>query len=77
MHRKMTGLYCVTLEDADCTIYSTYNTDNLEDAISTTSNFYGASRDYLESIHYRKCACVSILKRDDNGDYNSIASFIR
>ena len=73
----MPGLYCVTLEDADSTIYSTYNTDNLEDAVNTASNIYAMSRDYLESILHRKCACVSIMKRDGNGDYNSIASFTR
>ena len=77
MHLEMTGLYCITMEDADGTIYSTYNTDNPEDAMNTASNFYAASRDYLETRHFRKCECVCIMKRDDNGDYNSIASFTR
>ena len=77
MRCKMTGLYCITMEDASGTIYITYNVDNLEDAVKIASNFYARTRDYLESIQFRKCECVCIMKRDDNGDYNSIASFTR
>ena len=77
MHLEMTGLYCITMEDAWGTIYSTYNTNDPEDAMKTAGDFYRRAQDYLETRHFRRCACVCIMKRDDNGDYNSIASFIR
>ena len=80
MSIKITARYCITMEDASGTIYSTYNVDNLEDAVKIASNFYDRTRNYcnyLEWIQFRKCACVCIMKRDDNGDYNSIASFTR
>lgn len=69
--------YCVTLEDSAGNVYDVFNTDDVECAIFAASDFYARSRNYQEAARFRKCACVRIMKRDDNGDYNSIASFTR
>lgn len=77
MHQKITGLYCITLEDVRGTIYSTCNTNDPEDAMITASDFYARAQDYSETLQFRKCARVSIIKRNADGDYNSIAVFTR
>ena len=77
MEYQMTANYCVTMEDSSGAIYEVFNGDNLEYVVETAANFYARSRNYQEAARFRRCACVRIMKRDDNGDYNSIASFIR